>query len=446
MDPSQDLRPLIEKALGAHQAGRLSEALALYRQAIEHAPDNPDALALAGIASCQAGRTDDGIGLLQRSVAIRPESLDAQYNLAHALETAGRFEDAAEAYRKALEIEPGTVDAHVNLGNVLRKTARPDEAIGHYRQALTVKPDHAAAALNLAGALAEREKPADAAAVLETALRLSPNDENVFYALIRLRLAHGDPRAALAACDTCLSANPRHTRALALKPYVLNDLGETAAAGHLLDVDRLARTTRAGGAHGYENLDSFNRALKRHVLEHPSLEYEPEQKSTRFGSQTAHLQHETTGPVARLQKLIQAAVIEYRDSIAPDPSHPFFARIPERFSLNIWATVLTRPGHQRPHFHPAGWLSGVYYVALPDVIGQPDAGNAGWLEFGRSHGFEFKTQPPVRAVCPEEGLIVLFPSYFYHCTIPTDDGTNGTNETDGGDPRISIAFDAVPQD
>ena len=41
---------------------------------------------------------------------------------------------------------------------------------------------------------------------------------------------------------------------------------------------------------------------------------------------------------------------------------------------------------------------------------------------------------PTYKVRPEEGLLVLFPSYFYHRTIPFDDP--GT--------RISIAFDVVP--
>ncbi|MEQ8165393.1 MAG: tetratricopeptide repeat protein, partial [Alphaproteobacteria bacterium] len=101
MNPHPEIRPLIEKALGAHQAGHLNEALALYRQAIDRAPDHPDALALGGIACCQAGRLDEGIGLLQRAAAVRPGSLDTQYNLAHAFETADRLEEAAHAYRNA---------------------------------------------------------------------------------------------------------------------------------------------------------------------------------------------------------------------------------------------------------------------------------------------------------------------------------------------------------
>ncbi|MEQ8194345.1 MAG: putative 2OG-Fe(II) oxygenase, partial [Rhodospirillales bacterium] len=339
--------------------------------------------------------------------------------------------------------------AHINLGNVLLKMGQPDEAAAHYRQALKLKPDYAEASLNLAGVLNEQQQPQDAIAVLNRALNAAPRNENLFYPLIRLLLGQGDLRGALAACDGCLRADPLHTRAKALKGYILNDMGERNAAEHLLDFERLIKTARIDTAPGYDSLAAFNDALKRHILDHPSLEYEPGQKSTKFGSQTAHLQHETSGPLAQLRELITTAVVDYRERIAAEPPHPFFAHIPERFSLNIWGTVLSRPGHQRPHFHPAGWLSGVYYVTLPGAVRTTDAGNAGWIEFGQPHGFDFKAPPPTRALCPEAGLIVLFPSYFYHRTIPTDAGAGADASANGPsydhEPRISIAFDAVPQ-
>ena len=49
----------------------------------------------------------------------------------------------------------------------------------------------------------------------------------------------------------------------------------------------------------------------------------------------------------------------------------------------MWATVLDQGGHQAPHVHPTGWLSGVYYAAVPEPApGSPP--DAGWIEFGRA--------------------------------------------------------------
>jgi len=92
-------------------------------------------------------------------------------------------------------------------------------------------------------------------------------------------------------------------------------------------------------------------------------------------------------------------------------------------------------GHQIPHIHPAAWLSGVYYAEIPAGIGAED--HAGWLEFGRPPGhFHNRIEPPLRAIRPQAGLMVLFPAYFYHHTIPLEMDQR----------RISIAFDLIPPD
>ena len=95
-------------------------------------------------------------------------------------------------------------------------------------------------------------------------------------------------------------------------------------------------------------------------------------------------------------------------------------------------------GYQVPHVHPAAWLSGVYYPIVPDsatvAAEAPDGSEskAGWLEFGRPFLRHKTAAPPrLRTIKPEEGLMVLFPPYFLHSTVPFE-----SEET-----RISIAFD-----
>ena len=99
----------------------------------------------------------------------------------------------------------------------------------------------------------------------------------------------------------------------------------------------------------------------------------------------------------------------------------------------LWPTVLGSQGHQASHIHPGGWLSGVYYVRLPAGVGGDD--QAGWIEFG-DPGAEIPhvRAPETRRARPEAGLMLLFPSYLFHRTLPF-----AANE-----PRISIAFDVLP--
>ena len=100
----------------------------------------------------------------------------------------------------------------------------------------------------------------------------------------------------------------------------------------------------------------------------------------------------------------------------------------------MWANVIKSEGFQVPHIHPSGWLSAVYYVKLPKVI--HSSGQSGWIEFGEPYQDIPRTAvPELFTLRPEEGLLLLFPSYFYHRTLPFR----------SPDQRISIAFDVVPK-
>ncbi len=68
------------------------------------------------------------------------------------------------------------------------------------------------------------------------------------------------------------------------------------------------------------------------------------------------------------------------------------------------------------------------------MVGESGESGAGWIAFGRPpEHFHCTVEPEVRMVRPEEGMMVLFPSYFYHGTVPTE-----TAEI-----RVSIAFDVL---
>jgi hypothetical protein len=74
-----------------------------------------------------------------------------------------------------------------------------------------------------------------------------------------------------------------------------------------------------------------------------------------------------------------------------------------------------------------------YYVALPDAV-QDEKEQQGWIKFGEPP-FEIGLKHAIRrSVQPVPGRLVLFPSYMWHGTVPFH----------SGDPRLTIAFDVVP--
>ena len=79
--------------------------------------------------------------------------------------------------------------------------------------------------------------------------------------------------------------------------------------------------------------------------------------------------------------------------------------------------------------------SGVFYVQLPDVVQDPVAEPQGWLEFGRpTADLHVRSEPETQVYRPQYGNIILFPSYFYHGTIPFK----------SRERRICISFDVEP--
>ena len=141
------------------------------------------------------------------------------------------------------------------------------------------------------------------------------------------------------------------------------------------------------------------------------------------------------GPVADFEQLILQAVEDYMSALPQDAGDSFSQGRPQRWYLNVWSVVLGAAGYQKPHIHPSAWLSGVYYVRVPDVVAEDPDRQAGWIEFGQPSERLAIAQPPaVHCLQPRPGLMVLFPSYFYHRTVPFE----------SGEQRISIAFDVLP--
>jgi hypothetical protein len=350
----------------------------------------------------ETGKLDGAAAAYRRALEIEPQHVDAHYNLGIVLQEQGKLDDAIAAYRSALEFSPAFAGAWVNLGYALQSSGRLDEAISTYRRAIEIAPDYPGAHVNLGDALLEL----------------------------------GDVKAASEACEVYLEKHPNDTSLLAWRAIVLRELGEREAARSLVDFDRFIRPVHLVAPAPYSSLVEFNTALADHVHQHPTLVYAPSRHATRFGKHSGELLAAPKGPVAHLEEEIHAAVEAYIGSVPADPEHPFVNNPPRRFGLTAWSIVLEGPGHQVPHIHPSAWLSGVYYVQLPEITSQPGQGEAGWIEFGRPpEHFHTTVEPEVKLFQPEPGLMLLFPSYFYHRTVPFE----------SADLRISISFDVLPK-
>lgn len=477
MSPTR-VREAVRRAARYRRSGRLEEARALYRGVLAARPDHREALKACAVVSLQLDHVDQAVMLLRRAVALDQGDAGAHNDFGNALQAAGRLDAAAAAYRRAVALAPALAEAHLNLGHALRGTGDLDGAAVSYAEAARLRPGHAGAVLHGGLVHHARGEPEPAARAFRRAIALDPKNAearfalgNALYALgalddavrayeeaaalradildasfevgkprhVHAHLDRGDPRAAVAACDDHLARRPGASGALAMKAIALREGGDAAAARALLDFNRFLRPVRRAPPAGFASVAAFNEALAAHVRGHPTLRDAPASYSMEGGKSTGELlpgaaQAVVAPAVAAFREAVARAVEEYRDALPAAPDHPFVAAAPARFKATAWGVILDVGACQVPHIHPSAWLSGVYYVRLPEAVADPGAAHAGWIEFGRPYwDFESRAEPETRLVKPEEGLMLLFPSYMFHRTLPFA----------GPGERISIAFDIL---
>lgn len=109
------IHELLVKAADLHRADAISEAAAIYEDVLKEAPEDPDALHLAGLVASQRGYPMIALELVSRSLAIRPNFGAAHGTLGAALGGIGRGLSAQAEFHRAVMLDPSLVEAWANL-------------------------------------------------------------------------------------------------------------------------------------------------------------------------------------------------------------------------------------------------------------------------------------------------------------------------------------------
>lgn len=388
-----------------------------------------------GEAFKNAGNLSESKRVLEALVSSRPEDPIAHTNLAATLSALGDDVTAKEIAARAVKLDPGLAAAHYNLGVAEQALGEDTRAVSSYRYALALEPMNAAAALNLGEACLTSGDPVAAEASFRRALDIDSGFAMAAVNLADLSLNDGRPQDALHVIDQFLAHNPGQPSALAFKAFALRDAGEIVKAQELDSADRFIFDNPVVLPDGYEDIAAFNQALAAHVIAHPTLTVAPKAHATVAGQHSGELLGGELGPIADFSDIVMAGFNTYRRRFIGEPAHPFLDQCPADVRLSIWGVVMHEAGHQVPHIHPSAWLSGVYYVEVPENVTESDPAHEGWIEFGRPpEDIYAQHAPDVTLMCPVAGRMILFPSHFYHRTIPLR----------AEHQRISIAFDVVP--
>ena len=466
--------PRLDAALAAQHSGALAalgraeEAVEFYQTRLQHTGADAGAAQALVIALGAAGRTAEAgriaADLLGRG-ARSPELWLAQ---ARACLANGETPGAETALRECLQLDPRQLEAHNSLaqllwvrsGDLRQATASLDAALGRFAEddalwgakaailqgagearaayeclAPRALRAHAAPSLLVRAGLAALEfDPGSALALAERALRLAPASAQARTLLAAAQLGVGDAAAALGHCEQLLRAAPDDQYLIALQTTALRLLGD-ARYGELCDYERWVLPLMLEPPAPWGDLESFlgdlGAALARlHDPNGHALLFQ----SLRRGTETTQdLTRSREPAIAALFNAFRAPIGRYLDHIGRGED-PLRRRNGAGWRFNgSWSVRLRDRGFHLSHVHPRGWISSACYIELPECM-HHGRSEAGTLSFGVPGILTSPTLTPEHTVRPEPGMLVLFPSYFWHGTVPFESPQS----------RLTVAFDAVP--
>ena len=189
-------------------AGKPSEAIAQYQQALRLNPNSSAAHHNLGLVLQGQGRSQEAMAEFRAALALQPDYESAEHNLANRLADAGRLDEAIAHYLAAIRLDPKHAESYNGLGICYAMRGKMPEAERQFREAIRLNPEYAGAHSNLANALGAQTKLAEAIPHYEKALQIAPDDFQTHYNL-GLTLARQGRRA---------EAKAQFTEALRLHP------------------------------------------------------------------------------------------------------------------------------------------------------------------------------------------------------------------------------------
>ncbi len=406
-----------------------------------------------------AERFEEALAAIEAALTLGPPRPESRLMRAHILGDLGRFDEAVDAYQKLLSDHPDVIDGHQTLSSLLPQIGRRSEALESYKSALAKRPDIGmlwVSAFGMARGLCDW--PALLAFAHDCEARFGKDTVITVYRAIALSGLHRDAEARDMLVDA-LAVEPGYAPARTTLAHVLTRLGEYEAA----EVEALLATAltphdqaawallsaiwriRSDPREGW--LTDYDRhvmvmdvpgidwpSLRENLKQRHRLFAAPGDQSLRGGTQTRGTLFDSPDPaIIELAKMVEAAVAIALADLPQDPVHPFLSRNSGRVSFSgSWSVRLRSQGFHISHLHPEGWLSSALYIDLPPEIGA--CGDAGALSFGVPDAALNLSLVPRRIVRPRVGQLVIFPSYFWHGTLPFESAQE----------RLTVAFDALP--
>jgi tetratricopeptide (TPR) repeat protein len=386
--------------VGTAAAGenRYDEAEAAFREACARQPDYVDAQReLAQLVWMRSGDLTAACAELDAALRKHPHAHALLAVKANLLQSAGDDAGALDLLATVADRAAAPAPLLLAASEAALKSGFAERAVGYAERALRIQPDHPAALSMYGFALLGTGRAAEAERVAEHALAALAENQGVLALLATARRLRGDP-----------------------------------SYRQIYDYAGLVHTWTIDTPPGWSDLASYLADLAASLHRLHGLTTHPIHQSLRHGTQTTcNLLECEDPPIRAFRHAIDGPIRRHLETIGVG-ADPTRRRNTGRYRIQgIWSVRLRSGGYHTNHVHPEGWLSSACYIALPEAVTR---GRQGWLQFGEPGFPTTPALPPEHFVRPEPGLLALFPSHLWHGTVPFE----------GTQPRLTIAFDVVP--
>jgi hypothetical protein len=278
--------------------------------------------------------------------------------------------------------------------------------------------------------------PEQALAPAQAAVCAQPDYLHVSTCLQSILLSLGRADEAMPLILRARTLAPLHQEHIACEATAARMLG-LPRYEELYDYERFVVPMTLDRPDGFASIEAFCGELMGVLAERQQLAMHPLDQSLRFGAQTPRSLLADPHPLIReFLGLLSAPIAEYRSRLPQSAEHPLLSRNQGEARLSgCWSIRLHRGGYHLNHVHPSGWLSSACYIHAPADT-QDTVARSGWIKFGEPR-YPTPGVGAERMVQPRAGMLILFPSYMWHGTMPIS--TDKSRVTVGADVLPSAA-------
>jgi len=380
---------------------------------------------LLGLSYKASGEVTQAIEIFKSLTKSAPDSAMFQSNLGNTLVSIGRIKDGISCFKKAIKLEPDMINAIEALGLAYLEINEKEKARNSFEHVIKLDPNHQRSLyflgnlylmtqdwINAAKYLKGSNFGLSQSHYLECLLCLGKGKE--FLNFYKQLTGRGVTNPLVGG----LVAHVQELYKKDIKNTFCNDAMKHVYVGRI------------------EEKDGFSDELAKELIHyHRSNKNDYRSQSLLHnGSQSSGNLFLLNEPFAKtLKSCIEKQIEIYKFNFA-ESEQGFLKHWPKNYELFGWLISITSGGNLDTHNHKEGWLSGSFYLNLPQAESQgKDDGKIAFSYRGPKYPAGGRVSER-RIVDVKTRDICMFPSSLFHETVPFH----------GQEERISFAFDVKP--